>query len=55
MENLELETLNSSEKAPFEFLQNRRRRPLKSQTFDTFLRIVSECHLHFQNQGNIVT
>lgn len=49
MENLELETLNLSDNT------HRRRRPLKSKTFDTFLRIVSECHLHFQNQEQVVT
>ncbi|KAK1377768.1 Zinc finger CCCH domain-containing protein [Heracleum sosnowskyi] len=49
MENLELETLKLYDNACS------RRRPLKSRAFDTFLRIVSECHLHFQNQEQVAT
>ncbi|WOG96433.1 hypothetical protein DCAR_0415768 [Daucus carota subsp. sativus] len=41
-----------SRKASSEFPPHLRRRPLKSKAFDTFLRIVSECHSHFQNQEN---
>ncbi|KAL1805241.1 hypothetical protein ACET3Z_028309 [Daucus carota] len=55
MNNLELETLIMSRKAPSEFPPYRRRRPLKSKAFDSFLRIVSECHLHFQNQEQVAT
>ncbi|XP_063948655.1 uncharacterized protein LOC108216044 isoform X2 [Daucus carota subsp. sativus] len=42
-----------SRKASSEFPPHLRRRPLKSKAFDTFLRIVSECHSHFQNQEQV--